>query len=105
MSPEQKLFLERLSLRNLAPRTVENYRHALIKLSQFHNNSPLIMTSQEIEEFLLHEVARGEACARNREPACRRIQDILQPGGARLHSDDVTTGDLRTNPSPDIGPT
>jgi hypothetical protein len=34
MSPERKLFLDRLSLRNLAPRTVENYRHALIKLSQ-----------------------------------------------------------------------
>jgi site-specific recombinase XerD len=56
MSPEQKLFLDRQSLRNLAPRTVENYRHALIKLSQFHNNSSLIMTGPEIEEFLLHEL-------------------------------------------------
>jgi integrase/recombinase XerD len=56
MSPERKLFLDRLSLRNLSPKTVELYLRALIKAAQFHNKSPLIMNGREIEEFLLYEL-------------------------------------------------
>jgi integrase len=56
MSPERKLFLDRLSLRNLSPRTVENHMHTLIKATKFHNKSPLKMDSREIEAFLLHEL-------------------------------------------------
>jgi integrase/recombinase XerD len=56
MSPERKLFLDRLSLRNLSPRTVENYMQVLVKASRFHHKSPLKMDGLEIEQFLLNEL-------------------------------------------------
>jgi integrase/recombinase XerD len=55
-SPERQLFLDRLALRNLAPKSTENYMQALLKATRFHMKSPLKMDGREIEEFLLHEL-------------------------------------------------
>jgi integrase/recombinase XerD len=56
MSPERKLFIDRLILRNLSPRTIETYLRALKKAAGFHGKSPLKMDRREIEEFFLHEL-------------------------------------------------
>jgi site-specific recombinase XerD len=56
MSPERQKFLERLELKGFAPTTRANYEHALDKLARFHNRSPLAMTTDDIETFLLHEL-------------------------------------------------
>ena len=56
MSPERKLFLERMAVRNYSPKTVENYVYAVRKPALFHNKSPVAMDSREIEQFLLHEL-------------------------------------------------
>jgi hypothetical protein len=45
------LFLDRLSLRNLSPKTVENYMQVLVKASRFYNKSPLKMDGLEIEQL------------------------------------------------------
>jgi len=56
MSPERKLFIERLCLRGLSERTVRNYVDPLLKAADFYNKSPLKMDCVEIEQFLLHEL-------------------------------------------------
>jgi integrase/recombinase XerD len=101
MSPERKLFLDRLSLRNLATRTVENYEHALIKLSQFHNKSPLIMTGAEIEEFLLHElrVEKLEPATVNLHAAAFKTFFNLMAPDSTVMKDIVKVKEIRKLPT------
>lgn len=56
MSPERKLFLDRLAVRNYSTKTIRSYEQALLKLATFHNKSPIKMDRYEIEAFLLHEL-------------------------------------------------
>jgi integrase/recombinase XerD len=56
MSPERKLFLDRLTMRNYSPRTIQNYMQSLIKAAVFLKKSPLYMSTAEIERFFLHEL-------------------------------------------------
>jgi integrase/recombinase XerD len=101
MSPERKLFLDRLSLRNLSPRTVENYVHAMIKLSQFHNKSPLIMTGREIEEFLLHElrVEKLEPATVNLHAAAFKTFFNLMTPDSTVMKDIVKVKEIRKLPT------
>jgi hypothetical protein len=56
MTPERKLWLERLEVRGRSPATMRNYEQALIKAAVFHDCSPLGMSTGQIEQFLLHEL-------------------------------------------------
>jgi integrase/recombinase XerD len=56
MSPERLQFIKKLKLLNLSPKTIRNYEHALIRLAKHNKKSPLLMSSWEIEDYLLHEL-------------------------------------------------
>jgi integrase/recombinase XerD len=56
MSPDRKVYIDRLILGGLSERSLRNYVEPLVKASRFHNKSPLQMDSYEIEQFLLHEL-------------------------------------------------
>lgn len=62
MSPERTLFINHLEAQNFSPKTIKNYEIALVKLSKFHNKSPLKLTTAEIEKFVLHEVKVEKLC-------------------------------------------
>jgi len=54
MSPERLQFLNKLKARNFAQRTIYNYERALMKLALHYNKSPLDMTTEEIEKYVLY---------------------------------------------------
>ena len=56
MSPERLQFLNKLKVRNCSPKTIYNYEQALLRLAKHYNKSPLAMSSDEIEKYLLHEL-------------------------------------------------
>ena len=56
MSPERLLFLTKLKVRKLSPRTIYNYEQALLKLARHYNKSPLTISTEEIERYLLYEL-------------------------------------------------
>lgn len=56
MSPERLQFLNKLKVRNCSPKTIYNYEQALMKLALHYKKSPIRMSSEEIEQFLLHEL-------------------------------------------------
>ena len=56
MSPERLQFLNKLKVRRHSPKTIYNYEQALLKLAGYFNKSPLDMSTEEIEKFLLYEL-------------------------------------------------
>ena len=56
MSPERLQFLNKLKVRNCSPKTIYNYEQALLRLAKHYNKSPLALSSDEIEKYLLHEL-------------------------------------------------
>lgn len=54
MSPERFRFINVLRARNFAPKTIYNYEQALIKLARHYKKSPLGMTTEEIEKYVLY---------------------------------------------------
>jgi integrase/recombinase XerD len=47
-------FLNKLKARRYSPKTITNYEHALMRLSRHYNKSPLDLSSDEIEKYVLH---------------------------------------------------
>ena len=56
MSPERLQFLNKLKVRRHSPKTIYNYEQALLKLAQYYNKSPLDISTEEIEKYLLYEL-------------------------------------------------
>ena len=54
MSPERLPFIKKLKIRKFSPRTVINYEQALVRLAKHYNKSPLKMSTEEIEDYVLH---------------------------------------------------
>jgi len=54
MSPERLQFINKLNVRNFSRRTVTNYEKAVLRLAKHYNKSPLTISSDEIEKYLLH---------------------------------------------------
>lgn len=54
MSPERLQFINKLKVRKCSPRTISNYEQALLRLARHYNKSPLDMSTEEIERYLLH---------------------------------------------------
>ena len=54
MSPERLQFLNKLKVRKCAYKTIYNYEQALMRLALHYNKSPLDMTTEEIEKYLLY---------------------------------------------------
>ena len=70
MSPERLQFLTKLKARNYSTTTIVNYEHALVKLSEHYNKSPLAMTTEEIERYVLY----------------KREHEMAAPATINLHS-------------------
>ncbi len=56
MSPERLQFINKLKVRRCSPKTIYNYEHALVQISRHYNKSPLDMSTDEIEKYLLYEL-------------------------------------------------
>jgi len=56
MSPERLQFLNKLKVRKCAPKTIYNYEQALLRLAMHYKKSPLDMSAEEIEKYLLYEL-------------------------------------------------
>lgn len=56
MSPERLQFINKLKVRKYSPRTIYNYEHALVEIASYYNKSPLDLSSDEIEKYLLYEL-------------------------------------------------
>ena len=56
MSPERLQFLNKLKARNYSKNTINNYENALLGLSRHYGKSPLDMTTEEIERYVLSEL-------------------------------------------------
>ena len=56
MSPERIQFLNKLKVRRHSPKTIYNYEQALLRLARHYNRSPLDVSTEEIESFLLYEL-------------------------------------------------
>ena len=54
MSLLRSAFLNKLKARNYSPKTIANYEHALMRLALHYNKSPLNLSSDEIERYILH---------------------------------------------------
>ena len=54
----RQLFINYLTLRQLAPRTVQSYTGWIIQLSRFHDRSPDLLGNEEIKAWLLHLIAK-----------------------------------------------
>ena len=54
----RQLFINYLTLRQLAPRTVQSYTEWIIQLSRFHDRSPDLLGNEEIKAWLLHLIAK-----------------------------------------------
>lgn len=56
MSPERLQFLNKLKVRKYSPRTISNYEQALLQIARHYKKSPLDISTDEIEKYLLYEL-------------------------------------------------
>ena len=56
MTPLRQRFIDTLEAKGFSMRTVDNYVNAVIKISKFHNKSPLLFTEDDVRAFILHEL-------------------------------------------------
>ena len=89
MSPERLEFLNKLKVRRCSPKTIKNYEHALLRLARHFNKSPLVITSAEIERYLLHalEVQKLSPGTLNLFiGAFRKFYSLMMPGSTVMDS-------------------
>jgi len=59
MTPLRQRFIEELTRRNRAARTIETYVEAVARIARYFNRSPDLLTPEQVREFQLHLVGRG----------------------------------------------
>jgi integrase/recombinase XerD len=54
MSSLRQQFIQHLELKGLSQKTVQNYTHVVIKLSQYYKVSPVELSTQQIKDYFHH---------------------------------------------------
>jgi integrase/recombinase XerD len=83
MTPLRESFLSLLRLRHVSPRTIERYEKIVEELAFFHDRSPLGMTADDIQTFLLYcvNIRKFAPSTTNQYIAgLRTFYHMLEPG-------------------------
>ena len=81
--PLRMMFVDRLRLRGLSERTVDNYAQAVAALPAHHGRSPLGMTVEQVRVHLLHvlrERKRAPSTVNLHIAALRTFYALMEPG-------------------------
>jgi integrase/recombinase XerD len=87
MTPLRQRFIEELTRRNRAARTIETYVEAVARVARHFNRSPDQLTPEQIRAFQLHLIGRGLSWS-----LCNQVAAALRFFYRHvLHRDDVVT--------------
>jgi integrase/recombinase XerD len=87
MTPLRRRFIEELTRRNRAPRTIQTYVEAVARVARHFNRPPDQLTPEQVRQFQLHLVGRGLSWS-----LCNQVAAALRFFYRHvLHRDDVVT--------------
>lgn len=70
MTPLRQRFIDELTRRNYAPRTIETYVAAVARTARHFNHSPELLTRDQLRDFQLHLIARSASWSLFNQVAC-----------------------------------
>ena len=77
LTPLRKKFIDHLTLRQLAARTVQSYTDWIVHLARFHQLSPDTLGHPEISSWLLHLITERKLSASSINLAINALRAIL----------------------------
>ena len=73
MTPLRQRFIDELTRRNRAARTIQTYVEAVARIARHFNRPPDQLTPQQVRDFQLHLVARGLSWS-----LCNQVAAVLR---------------------------